>query len=592
MLDPITPVTAVTTVSAQSAQPVARTRGLRKPVGITKGPGETTHEFTFVSRDDEQVLKNGEYVYYELADLDQVVAPGKPPMMRRVLGRITKRIPLQLYPDTFLGEPEISPTQVAAMIGYNAPTSELFELHVAIMGYYDTATGSFINPWISPQSGKQIFLADDEMLELVLSRKRDTQPGSATIGSLLTRAPGAVPIVLSVKDVVSTHLAIIASTGAGKSYLASVLIEELMQPRNKACVLIVDPHGEYSTLEQIANDPHFSDTGDGYGSGYRANVRIYKPEQVKVRLSTLNMGDMRQLLPEMTEKQQYLLSRALRKVQEGRKGTPWGVADLKQAIKAVAKQKGEDDSEGGDDSSTAHALTWRIEQRFEHSFTFDDHQHLELTEIFTPGQCTVLQLNEIDERDQQVIVATLLRRLNKARMDTERGKVNKSHESYLPYPVFVLLEEAHHFAPGGTEFVSTSIVKQVLAEGRKFGIGVGLISQRPGKLDADVLSQCQTQCIMRIVNEIDQKSISAAIEGVGRDLLNNLPALSKGQVIVAGAAVNTPVICRVRQRFTPHGGESKDAPDIWQKHFSRESQESRQRLDAPLHTNQGFNLLR
>src|SRR5438105_7022896 len=43
-------------------------RPTRKPVGITKGPGESTHEYTFVSRDDEQELKNGEYVYYELTD--------------------------------------------------------------------------------------------------------------------------------------------------------------------------------------------------------------------------------------------------------------------------------------------------------------------------------------------------------------------------------------------------------------------------------------------------------------------------------------------------------------------------------------------
>jgi len=80
---------------------------------------------------------------------------------------------------------------------------------------------------------------------------------------------------------------------------------------------------------------------------------------------------------------------------------------------------------------------------------------------------------------------------------------------------------------------------------------------------------------------------------VGRDLLNNLPALSKGQVIVAGAAVNTPVICRVRTRFTQHGGESKDAPDMWQKYFSSEAQESRRRQDAPLNGNtKGFNLMR
>jgi hypothetical protein len=608
-----------------------------KPVGITKGPGENAHEYTFVSRDDEQVLKNGEYVYYELDQAENEGqlqnGAGQAFQVRRVLGRIIRRVPLQLYPDTFLAEPEISPTQVAAMVGYDARANELFELHVAIMGYYDAPTSSFINPWIPPQSGKQIFLADDEMLANILSRKRRGQPGSATIGSLLTRAPDAVPIVLSVKDLVSTHLAIIASTGAGKSYLASVIIEELMQPHNKACVLIIDPHGEYGTLDQIANFPQFAEQSDNFpqfaeqrdnvrrgrfiaptadlsapvagvsgksslsasggprGASYQAQVKVYKPEQVKVRISTLDMGDMRHLLTEMTEKQQYLLSRALRKVKEGRNGAPWGANDLKLAIKAVSKQKNDDDGDGADDSSTVHALTWRIEQRFVNSFTFDDMQHLDLPEIFKPGQCTVLQLNEIDERDQQVIVATLLRRLNKARMDTERGKVH-SGESYLPYPVFVLLEEAHHFAPGGTEVVSTSILKQVLAEGRKFGIGVGLISQRPGKLDADVLSQCQTQCIMRIVNEIDQKSVAATIEGVGRDLLDNLPALSKGQVIIAGAAVNTPVICRVGQRITRHGGESKDAPDMWQQHFSSEAQQSRRRSEAPLNGNKGFDLFR
>lgn len=118
----------------------------RRPVGITKGPGEATHEYTFVSRDDEQVLKNGEYVYYELLDPESYGQNGTGVQVpfRRVLGRVIKRLPLQLYPDTFLGEPEIPPAQVAAMVGYNSHTNELYELHVAIMGYYDKATGSFI----------------------------------------------------------------------------------------------------------------------------------------------------------------------------------------------------------------------------------------------------------------------------------------------------------------------------------------------------------------------------------------------------------------------------------------------------------------
>ena len=124
----------------------------------------------------------------------------------------------------------------------------------------------------------------------------------------------------------------------------------------------------------------------------------------------------------------------------------------------------------------------------------------------------------------------------------------------------------------------------MLAEGRKFGIGVGLISQRPGKLDADVLSQCLTQCIMRIVNEVDQKSVATAVEGVGRDLLRTCPRSRRGRRSSRAAPSIRRCICRVRERITPHGGESKDAPDLWQQHFSAGSQEGRRRDAAILYS--------
>jgi len=115
----------------------------------------------------------------------------------------------------------------------------------------------------------------------------------------------------------------------------------------------------------------------------------------------------------------------------------------------------------------------------------------------------------------------------------------------------------------------------VLSEGRKFGVGVGLISQRPGKLDQDVLSQCMTHFIMRIVNPIDQASIAGAVESVGRDLLDELPALSKGQVIIAGSSLNTPVICQTRTRYTRHGGTSVDAAEEWDRYFRRTEERER-----------------
>jgi DNA helicase HerA-like ATPase len=558
------------------------------PVGITKGPGETIHEFTFISRDEQRVLKNGEYVYYEL-EAGEAADGARGAARRQVLGRIQHRVPVQLYPDTFLSEPQVAPAQVAALVGYDQRASDLFELHVAIMGYYDGELGTFVNPWIPPSSGTPIYLADDALLADVLSRKKSGVVGSATVGSLLTRREGAVPVVLDVKELVSTHLAIIASTGSGKSYLASVIIEELMRPCNRAAVLIVDPHGEYTTLQELANHAEFAAESDPAAprpirrrAGYHAETRVYLHDQVKVRLNTLTLGDLRYLLPGLTEKQHHFLGRAFDAMRTAKKSQPWTAEDLKSAVVAVGKDKNE---ESGDDSgnSTVAALSWKIQERLgDNSIVFDPFQHLELREILKPGQCTVLQLNEIDERDQQVIVATLLRRIYNARLDTERGKVQASDERHLPYPVFVLLEEAHHFAPHGGDVVTTGILKQTLAEGRKFGIGMGLISQRPGKLDPDVLSQCLTQCIMRIVNEADQKSVATAVEGVGRDLLDNLPALSRGQAIIAGSAVNTPVICRVRTRITPHGGESKDAPAEWQRHFGEDAVAARQREAAPL----------
>ncbi len=424
----------------------------------------------------------------------------------------------------------------------------------------------------------------------MLSRKTLGSAGSAHVGSLLTRREGDVPVVLDVKELVSTHLAIIASTGAGKSYLASVILEELMRPSNRAAVLIVDPHGEYGTLQEIANRAEFAEApGESAGRGarrrpaYRATTRIYLHDQVKVRLSTLTLGDLRYLLPGLTDKQNHFLSRAFEAVRNAKKGAPWTAEELKDAVKKVANDKNE---ESGDDSgnSTVAALSWKIDERLaRNNFVFDPFQHLELGEILQPGQCTVLQLNEIDERDQQVIVATLLRRVYQARVETERGKVHAGDEKFLPYPVFLLVEEAHHFAPHGGDAITTGVLKQVLSEGRKFGVGVGLISQRPGKLDADVLSQCLTQCIMRIVNQVDQDSVASAVEGVGRDLLQNLPALSKGQAIIAGAGVNTPVICRVRTRLTPHGGASKDAPAEWLAHFESDAVAARARESAPLH---------
>jgi DNA helicase HerA-like ATPase len=539
--------------------------------GTVKGPGELPHEYLFITRDNKKT-RIGEFVYYEARDGDEV---------RRIIGTIKGRKLVRNLPDTFLADPNTPPALVSSLIGLDGEACEIYEITVETIGYFDTSVKDFNNPRIPPNPGDACYLASSETLAEMLSPKKAEELGSAHIGSLLTRGKGEVPVVLSIREVVSTHLAILASTGSGKSYTAGVLIEEMMRPYNGAAVLIVDPHGEYHTMQAIMGDSQFFSA-----DGYKPEVKLFTPDKIKVRFSTLTEADVKYLLPEGTsDKMLHFLAQAFRALQdklrlERRQDYAYAYHDLREAV--VEQKYGSEGKAGdGGNVSSIEGLLWRLDSRFDKPDSlFSASDHIPLQDLFKPGRCTVLQLSDIEQHEQQVIVGTLLRRVNKARMLTVREE-STTGENYLPYPVFTLLEEAHRFAPAGASVVSTNILKQILAEGRKFGVGIGLITQRPGKLDQDVLSQCMTQIIMRIVNPIDQQTVAQSVEGAGRAMLAELPALTKGQAVISGVGINTPVMCRIRPRLTRHGGETFDAPSEWLKWHSVGEQDKREMTDAP-----------
>jgi DNA helicase HerA-like ATPase len=147
---------------------------------------------------------------------------------------------------------------------------------------------------------------------------------------------------------------------------------------------------------------------------------------------------------------------------------------------------------------------------------------------------TILELNQLGPQNQQIIASTLLRKIY-----NERRKARRGGDSRVPCPVFALLEEAHRFAPSDSA-ISLPIIQSIMGEGRKFGFGLGVLSQRPSKVDPDVLSQCGTQVVMQMMNPTDQKAIVQSIEGAGEDVLVELPGLSPGEAVIAGDSMNTP----------------------------------------------------
>jgi hypothetical protein len=213
----------------------------------------------------------------------------------------------------------------------------------------------------------------------------------------------------------------------------------------------------------------------------------------------------------------------------------------------------------------ASGLKWRINRNLRQSDFFDAYDRLDLDALVNPGQVTVLRMDGLSRRDQQVMAAVLLRKLYEGR---EAVVVGDRDEVRTPieHPVFTLFEEAHRFAPDG-DSQALSIIRQVNSEGRKFGIGTGLISQRPSKLDQTVLSQCGTQITMQIKNPNDQQAIRDSVESAGEAVLDELPGLTKGQAVISGDAVNTPVLTKIRERHTEHVAESLNADQLWREAY-------------------------
>jgi DNA helicase HerA-like ATPase len=511
-------------------------------VGTVEKPGESADEFAFIAPNEIEI-RTGEFVVYETTVEGET---------RDVLARVTNTEQERGLPGEFLADPAVEPDAIAGALGVPSGDVEIDRVTARVVGYFDEDMETFANPRSLPDPGSRIALANDAFLEAVLpsadwtteddgTTHWDEDGGTAHVGWLLNRDTEAANLFLPIDSFAATHLAILASTGSGKSYTASVVIEEMMRPASRAAMLVFDPHGEYDTLDKMRKDNNSAVFQDGE---YTPEINIVQPNEITVAIPDLSYGDLLSFLDDPSDKMKYVLQEAWRTLQN--ESNDISVRDITNKCYEI----------DGQDSDTAGALEWRLHRALGRDL-FASAAREDLTDLVAPGQVTVLQLNRLSEDDQQMLAAALLRKLYEARKEAMRGDDDR-----LNFPLFTLLEEGHRFAPDSSAR-SLGILRTILSEGRKFGFGVGIISQRPSKLDADVLSQCGTQIIMQIQNPNDQQAIRQSVESAGEDVLDELPGLTPGQAVIAGDAMNTPVLTRIRERHTRHGAESLDATEEW-----------------------------
>ncbi len=144
----------------------------------------------------------------------------------------------------------------------------------------------------------------------------------------------------------------------------------------------------------------------------------------------------------------------------------------------------------------------------------------------------------------------------------------KNHaEGGIERPLLVVMEEAHRYLSGDKETLATKTVQRIAKEGRKYGVGAMLVSQRPSEVDETILSQCGTFVSLRMGNPRDRSRIKGALPDNLSGLLDVLPVLRTGEAIIVGEAAQLPMRCRVNLPKEEHRPRSSD-PDVhsaWSK---------------------------
>ena len=136
---------------------------------------------------------------------------------------------------------------------------------------------------------------------------------------------------------------------------------------------------------------------------------------------------------------------------------------------------------------------------------------------------------------------------------------------FREFPILLICEEAHAYIPRDTasQFAgSRKSMERIAKEGRKYGVGLGVVSQRPHELSETVLAQCGTFLCLRLTNPDDQSYVRRLVPEAERDLVDILAGLRRGEAMVLGEGVPLPTRLRFHK---PDPAPSSDDVDFYEK---------------------------
>ena len=344
---------------------------------------------------------------------------------------------------------------------------------------------------------------------------------------------------LYVDAMLGKHFALRGSTGTGKSTSAALILHRICEMAPQGHIVMIDPHGEYSAA--------FKTNGALYDVSNLAMPYWLMNFEEHCEVFLTSQGSERQMDADILSKC-LLTARSKSRAAEGiakltvDSPIPYLLSDLTNLIQT---EMGKLDKAG--DNAPYMRLKTKIDEiRSDPRYTFmfsgmmvADTMADFLARIFRlPGDgkpISIIDVSGVPSEITSVVVAVLSRMV----FDYAIWSRNEPQR-----PVLLVCEEAHRYVPAERDAHRSSVGKilgRIAKEGRKYGVSLGLITQRPSDLAEGVLSQCGTIIAMRLNNDRDQAFVKAAMPEGARGFLDTIPALRNRECIICGEGVSIPI---------------------------------------------------
>ncbi|QFY60550.1 DUF87 domain-containing protein [Rhizobium grahamii] len=381
-----------------------------------------------------------------------------------------------------------------------------------------------------------------------LMRIYDAGSGTTAVIGKLTQDE-TIDAAIHVPSMLSKHFAIVGSTGVGKSTAVSLLLHKAIEADPKLRVLILDPHNEFAAAFPKHSVVVDTDTLDL--PFWLMKLEEFAEVVFRGRTPVPEELDMlRDILPEAKRAFRGSDNSLVRRTTEKSSITadtpvPYRIADL---LALIDERIGR--LEGRSEKPFLRSLKMRIiaainDPRYHFMFsnnTISDTIMETVAEIFrVPGDnkpiCT-FQLSGIPSEVVNSVASVLCRMAFEIALWSE-GAIH----------MLVVCEEAHRYIPSDPTlgfFPTRQAIARIAKEGRKYGVSLGIITQRPGELDQTILSQCSTLFAMRLANDRDQEIIRSAIPNSSISTTSFISSIGNGEAIAFGEAISVPM----RMRFS------------------------------------------